>query len=402
MKMKPFNLGTLVAGTAALLVGLSVLPAQAATGHPTTPHAANPSAASASTFTPVTPQRVLDTRTPAGEIPARGAVSLAMPSTVPANATAVVLNVTGTESSAPTYLALGPLVGENFLSSNLNLAAGETRANLATVELGAHGVLVTAGPAAVNAIIDLDGYYAPGSGGAGFTPTSPTRMLDTRNSAPVGQNSTFTLDVSQRVPAGATAVVFNLTALDASASTFVSAYADGTSLPLASNLNLTPGVITPNLVTVPISADRKVDLHNAFGSVDLIADLSGYYTPGSGQSFYALAPTRVLDTRELGGQPISGHESRTVEMGQWLPSTATAVLFNLTGTDVTATTLMTAYPYGSSLPLASNLNLVPGQTSANLAVVALQNIPDVSLFNLTSDVDAIVDVAGYFGPAAAA
>ncbi|HEY4017259.1 MAG TPA: hypothetical protein VGM75_01145 [Pseudonocardiaceae bacterium] len=399
--MKPFNLGTLVAGTAALLVGLSVLPAQAATGHPATPHAANPSAASASTFTPVAPQRVLDTRTPGGEIPARGAVSLAMPSTVPANATAVVLNITGTDSNAPTYLAVGPLVGENFLSSNLNLATGETRANLATVELGAHGVMVTAGPAAVNAIIDLDGYYAPGSGGAGFTPTSPIRMLDTRNSAPVGQNSTFTLDVSQRVPAGATAVVFNLTALDASASTFVTAYADGTSLPLASNLNLVPGVITPNLVTVPISADRKVDLHNAFGSVDLIADLSGYYTPGSGQSFYALAPTRVLDTRET-SNPISGHESRTVEMGTWLPPTATAVVFNLTGTNVNATTLMTAYPYGSSLPLASNLNLVPGQTSANLAVVALPNTTNITLFNLTDFVDAVVDVAGYFGPAAAA
>lgn len=401
MIMKPFNLGTLVAGTAALLVGLSVLPAQAATGHPATPHAANPSAASASTFTPVAPQRVLDTRTPGGEIPARGAVSLAMPSTVPANATAVVLNITGTDSNAPTYLAVGPLVGENFLSSNLNLATGETRANLATVELGAHGVMVTAGPAAVNAIIDLDGYYAPGSGGAGFTPTSPIRMLDTRNSAPVGQNSTFTLDVSQRVPAGATAVVFNLTALDASASTFVTAYADGTSLPLASNLNLVPGVITPNLVTVPISADRKVDLHNAFGSVDLIADLSGYYTPGSGQSFYALAPTRVLDTRET-SNPISGHESRTVEMGTWLPPTATAVVFNLTGTNVNATTLMTAYPYGSSLPLASNLNLVPGQTSANLAVVALPNTTNITLFNLTDFVDAVVDVAGYFGPAAAA
>ena len=193
--------------------------------------------------------------------------------------------------------------------------------------------------------------------------------------------------------------MFNLTALDASAATFVTAYADGTSLPLASNLNLTPGVLTPNLVTVPISSDRKVALHNAFGSVDLIADLSGYYTPGSGQSFYALAPTRVLDTRET-GNPISGHESRTVQMGTWLPTKATAVVFNLTGTDVTATTLMTAYPYEANLPLASNLNLEPGQTSANLAVVALPNSTNMMLFNLTEDVDAIVDVAGYFGPAA--
>ena len=201
MKLKPFRPGALVAGTAALLVGFSVLPAQAATSQPTAPHAASTADAAASTFTPVTPQRLLDTRSSTGRIPARGTISLAMPSTVPANATAVVLNVTGTGSSAPTYLSLSPSLGETFGGSNLNVAAGETRANLATVEISARGLTVTAGPAAVDVIIDLDGYYAPGSG-AGFTSMSPTRMLDTRDSAPVGQNSTYTLDLSSRVPAG--------------------------------------------------------------------------------------------------------------------------------------------------------------------------------------------------------
>jgi hypothetical protein len=37
-------------------------------------------------------------------------------------------------------------------------------------------------------------------------------------------------------------------------------------------------------------------LANAAGSVDLIADLAGYYSPQSTQAFYPVSQLRVLDT----------------------------------------------------------------------------------------------------------
>src|SRR6202011_1288730 len=68
------------------------------------------------------------------------------------------------------------------------------------------------------------------------------------------------------------------------------------------------------------------------------------------------------------------------------------------GPNVTASTCVTTWPAGGGLPLASNLNLVRGQTSANQAVVALGSGGVVNLHNFSGSVDLVVDLAGYFAP----
>jgi hypothetical protein len=111
-------------------------------------------------------------------------------------------------------------------------------------------------------------------------------VLDTRNgtggySAPVGPGGTISLQVTgvDGVPAsGVTAVVLNVTATNPTASSYVTVYPDGSSRPLASNLNFTAGETIPNLVTVPVGADGQIDFYNQSGSVNLVADLAGYYT----------------------------------------------------------------------------------------------------------------------------
>jgi hypothetical protein len=45
---------------------------------------------------------------------------------------------------------------------------------------------------------------------------------------------------------------------------------------VASNLNFTAGKTIPNVV-VPVGADGKVAFCNQVGTVNLIADLAGYY-----------------------------------------------------------------------------------------------------------------------------
>ncbi|GAA3439621.1 hypothetical protein [Kutzneria kofuensis] len=88
-------------------------------------------------------------------------------------------------------------------------------------------------------------HAVPSASGAAFTPMSPTRVLDTRDGTgtggvvrPVGDNSTIRLDLSAVIPASATAVVFNLTAADVTASTSITAWPDGETQPVSSNLNL--------------------------------------------------------------------------------------------------------------------------------------------------------------------
>lgn len=239
----------------------------------------------------------------------------------------------------------------------------------------------------------------PAAPGAFFHPLSPTRVLDTRNSSPVGVNGTITLDLSSAVPATATAVVFNLTATDVTASTFITAWPHGTALPNASDLNVVAGDTRPNHVTVQLSPDHKVDLHNAYGSVDLIADLAGYYAPGAGNGFAALDPLRVYDSRWTPQFSTVGPNSTvTVDLSRWLPDVTTAVVFNLTATDATASTFVTAWPDGSPRPSASNMNVTAGAVRPNLVTVAVPPSRKVNLYNLAGSIDLIVDLAGYYLP----
>ncbi len=97
----------------------------------------------------------------------------------------------------------------------------------------------------------------------------------------------------------------NVTATRPTATSFVSVYPGGTTRPGASNLNVVAGQTIPNLVTVALGAGNRVTLYNSAGTIDLIADLAGYYTSGAGAGFTAVSPVRVLDTRTGVGAPTA-------------------------------------------------------------------------------------------------
>jgi len=198
--------------------------------------------------------------------------------------------------------------------------------------------------------------------------------------------------------------VFTLTVTDATDSSFVTAYADGTTRPAASSLDFIAGQNTSNLVFAPIGADGSVDIWNHTGSVDLIADLAGYYSAGSSGTFQPAGPTRVLDTREGIGTP----DQSMAPLGQGatlglqvtgvagVPSTGvTAVVLDLVATNSTASSFLTAYPDGSALPDASNVNFAPSQTVADLAVVPVTD-GKVDITNRVGSVDVVADLYGYY------
>ncbi|MEO5678409.1 MAG: hypothetical protein ABIS47_01965, partial [Acidimicrobiales bacterium] len=81
---------------------------------------------------------------------------------------------------------------------------------------------------------------------------------------------------------GVTAVVLNVTAVNPSAGTFVTVWPTGEAKPNASNLNIPTGDTRANLVTVKVGAGGQVTFSNEFGTVDLIADIAGWYgAPGA-------------------------------------------------------------------------------------------------------------------------
>src|SRR5690606_32668394 len=91
---------------------------------------------------------------------------------------AVVLNVTGTNPSAATFVAAYPAGGERD-GSNLNLLPAQTDSSLVIATVGDGGkVSLYNRFGAVDLIVDVAGWFPAGSD---YAPLPPTRVLDTRS-----------------------------------------------------------------------------------------------------------------------------------------------------------------------------------------------------------------------------
>jgi hypothetical protein len=380
-------------------------------------------------YTALDPVRVLDTReglgAPQARVGAGGVVDLLVAGTrgVPADATAVVLNVTGVAPSAATDVRVYPtpvVLSAVPEVSSINLSPGVARANLVTVPVGNDGrVRLRNSSGTISLLADLAGFYAPTATSL-FTAADPVRILDTRSqvgttrTARVGAGEFVDLAVtggSSPVPAGATAVALTVTAVSATTSTDVRVYptpAGDATPPVVSNVNVRPGPGVPNVVIVKVGQDGKVRLRNESGGVHLLADVAGWYDASTtGTLFRPVSPSRILDTRSRLG--TSSTAPTTVGPGQsvllrvgglaQVPSLASAAVLNVTGVSATASTDVRVYPAtASTTPVVSNLNLASGQTAADLVVVKLGN-RQVRLRNSSGQVGLLADVSGWFGPA---
>ncbi len=81
------------------------------------------------------------------------------------------------------------------------------------------------------------------------------------------------------LPAGTTAVALNVTATNPTTASYLTLYPTGATRPTASNLNFVKAQTIANLVIARVGAGNKVTIYNSSGTVDVIADLAGYYAP---------------------------------------------------------------------------------------------------------------------------
>ncbi|GAB2999324.1 hypothetical protein [Saccharothrix stipae] len=367
------------------------------------------------------PRRVLDTRSGLGRdgvtgpVGAGGQIEVAI-AELPKFTFAVVLNVTGTSPSASTYVTVweGGAVARPGVSV-LNLVPGETRANSVTSSVSIdHKINLYNNAGSTHLIADVAGVYVYDYPSPDYTTpgryfaNGPARVYDSRTSGgPFWAGQTRTVDLAPAgVPSGATAVSLNVTGVDATEHTYVTAWPSGADRPTASSLNVAPGGTTPNGVTVGIGADRKINLYNNAGFLNLVVDITGYYLPteSGGADFYPVTPTRSYDTREHGWPILPGDTITLLFMSSDVV-TGNSLLMNLTGTEPTQSTYITAYPAGESRPNTSVLNLAPGQTAPNMATVRLGSAyddrdgtyrPAHSFYNNAGNTHLVVDVFGIF------
>ncbi|WP_270889841.1 GH12 family glycosyl hydrolase domain-containing protein [Pedococcus sp. 5OH_020] len=416
----------------ALLLALSWV--SAAPTSAATPAMATPSVASATTattavpgtFKPVTPTRLLDTRTgvgaPAAAVGPGGTLHLQVDGRggVPATAvSAVVLNVAVASPTRSGFVTAYADGAGRPGTSNLNFTAGQGVANLVVAQVGANGKvsLYNGSAGSTHLFADVSGYYlsgAPTTPGA-FRPVAPARVLDTRfgvgaPAAPVGPGGVMPVQVTGRggVPAtGVSAVVVNVTVTAPSQGGYATVYADGSARPGTSNLNFRAGQSVPNLVVARVGTTGRIALYNgSTGSTHFFADIAGYYlagTPSAPGAFRSVAPARVLDTRSGVGAPAvkvapggTLHLQLTGRGG--IPATGVAaVVLNVTVASPTRSGYATLYADGSSRPGTSNVNFSAGQIVPNLVVSRLGSNGKVAVYNGSAgSTHFFADVAGYY------
>ncbi len=362
-------------------------------------------------FHPLTPARILDTRTAAWPVVAGADRPVAVTGVggVPATGvSAVVLNATVPSPALKGHLQVYPLGAKPAVpTSNVNWRPGRTQANAVTVAVGPGGkigLMVDVGKADV--ALDVVGWYGDATDHTGdfYHPSTPARILDTRTAGgggPVTAARERTLVVAGHggVPAaGVSSVVMTLTALNATAPAYVEVYPTG-SRPArpTSNTDLVPGQVVAALVTSPLGSNGSVQLLVNQGSVDLVADVLGYYS-SAGSRYVPLAPRRVLDTRM--SSPVSSASDRNVPIAglNGVPSAATGVVVNTTGVNASQTLNLEVYPTGAKpSPRTSVLNQQDAMSVADLVMMPLGG-GAVSLSASNGRTDVVLDVMGYLTP----
>lgn len=175
------------------------------------------------------------------------------------------------------------------------------------VSLGAGGLAIT------------NAASAPG-GRSAFVPITPCRLFDTRSDAnnvgarktPVNAGETLVEQVTGAngnctIPLDAVGIAFNVTTVNGTVASFLTVWPSDATRPLASNLNWVAGApATPNKVDVKLSGDGKASFFSNAGTVDVIADIVGYYTglDGGASSRVILDPGAFSTDGDLAGSTV--------------------------------------------------------------------------------------------------
>jgi N-acetylneuraminic acid mutarotase len=391
----------------------------------------------ATTFHPLDPTRILDTRVGNGltgrfsnRVPRR--FQVAGRGGVPAMAdphppVAVTGTLTTTASTAAGYLAIGPIFTGSPAFSTLNFPKGDDRANNVAVALDANGMLsvVYVGSGLTHAVFDVTGYFTADDTGATFFPLDPVRVLDSRTGVSkhrfvTGVSRSFQVAnnaANDGVPAAALAVTGNLTVVTPSSLGWAFV---GPSVPAnpatmsCSTVNSPAGDTRADGVTVKLAPDGSLSAvweGNAVGSTaDLVFDVTGYYISGltGGSMFVPIEPTRLVDTRynlPFTGPVLAATPIPLAIAGRaTVPLDATGISGNLTVTQQTYAGYLTVAPSLTAgvVPPFSTVNFPKGDDRANGFFVRLKGGSLAVVYEAAragSKTQFIIDITGYFLPA---
>lgn len=274
-----------------------------------------------SRYAPLAPARILESRPFAattvdgqywkiGERVANSVTELAVTGRagVPADAVAAVLSVTAVGPKGSGAMKVYPCGTAVPGPSHLPLALSQTVATTVISALGSGGKVCFLPSVATNLVVDVQGYFAAGSG---FVPVKAAKLADTSTAATAaptvdGQyaklgrrlaNSTTAIAVAGRggIAASAESVSLKITVSGPTANGYLNVYPCGRPVPFTAMLTYTTGATVTNTVLAKVGDLGSVCVYTS-APVNFVLDGHGYFSPG-GASLLAQSPERVVDTR---------------------------------------------------------------------------------------------------------
>ncbi|MDQ1250568.1 MAG: hypothetical protein QG597_4947, partial [Actinomycetota bacterium] len=377
-----------------------------------------------------------------------------VPRTVPSAPTALV--ATAGDMSASVTFAAGSNGGAAITNYKYSTDDGATWITRAPASTGSPLVITglangttyqvrlravnAAGDGAVSAVVAVTPTAPVDPAGTVFVPVDPARVADTRTAfgggGPIPASTSRVLSVAARqadgvpvVPAGAAAIVFNLTVPNPTAGGHVRVMpGDAATLTTSSAINFRPGETIANGLTVKIDAQRQIAVYAAV-TADVVVDVVGYFvpvvapnaaepegpaavaplTPLAGR-FTAVTPVRVYDARSNPAGPLAGNSSRLVSTATAqdgtspvVPSGAAAVAYNITVVRPSEGGHLRVMPGDVTSSEASTINwTMPGDVISNGLTVGVDAERQLRVFNNTSQpVTFLLDVVGYYSTSGA-
>jgi len=286
-------------------------------------------------FYPLTPQRWIDTRPDGnnGRLGNGDYYQLGWDFGAAYNpyVRAVAVNITAVSPTGNGYLsAWNGQAGAFPSTSTLNYTTGHNVPNMAIVPTSpcnetwcnANGIPMigvintTSASAATHLIVDIVGVYDNATPGDGlrFRPITPQRITDTRSG--LGYPTAFGPGVSGTVTAPASvaqanALAFNVTAVNPTASTYLTLWPAGIAQPTVSNLNPSVGQTVANAAIVGLGTNKAFSIYNAGGSTNVLVDVVGTFqslfpasTAGAQRQAQAHVPSTSGGSRS--GTPANG------------------------------------------------------------------------------------------------
>jgi hypothetical protein len=236
-------------------------------------------------FNPINPTRIMDTRNGRGGITLKpgetrdllvqGAENLPVGSIG-----SVALNVTAVNPTQDWgFLTIWPTGTTKPTASSLNFVAGETAANAVLTGVGSGGMISIYNDVGnTDVLVDVTGWFDQG-----FDALTPFRLVDTRTMPQykkVGPGETLEFEVLGKgdVPLeGVGAVAMNITVTGPTEDGYLTVWPSGRGMPTASSLNFVSGQTIPNAVISGVGVGGRISVYNAFGNVDVIVDVTGWY-----------------------------------------------------------------------------------------------------------------------------